>query len=93
MRGKAFRRDMQHKKDRRLREIIIHCRPKPSAGSITHAWIDGTWRPVGDYIRHPKNSNIQKYLKKQTKRKVRRSESFPNGNGYRKCIEYQWQFW
>lgn len=32
-------------------------------------------------------------IKRQTKRKVRRSESFPNGNGYRKCIEYQWQFW
>ena len=93
MRGKAYRRDMQHKKDRRLREIIVQCRPKPSAGSIMHAWVDGVWQPVGDYIRYPKNSNIQKYLKRQTKRKVRRSEPFPNGNGYRKCMEYQWQFW
>lgn len=93
MRGKAFRRDMQNKKDQRLREIIVQCRCKPSAGSITHTWIDGVWQPVGDYIKYPKNSNIQKYLKRQTKRKVRRSEPFPNGNGYRKCIEYQWQFW
>lgn len=93
MRGKAFRRDMQNKKDRRLRETIVQCRCKPSAGSITHAWIDGIWQPVGDYIKYPKNSNIQKYLKRQTKRKVRRSEPFPNGNSYRKCIEYQWQFW
>ena len=92
MRGKAFRRDMQNKKDQRLREIIVQCRCKPSAVSITYTWIDGVWQPVGDYIKYPKNSNIQKYLKRQTKRKVRRSEPFPNGNGYRKCIEYQWQF-
>ncbi len=93
MRGKVYRRDMQDKKDRRLRKIIDECHGKPSAGSITHAWVDGVWQPVGEYIRYPKNSNIQKYLKRQTKRKVRRSGPFPNGNGYRKCIEYRWQFW
>ena len=93
MRGKAYRRDMQDKKDRRLRKIIDECHPKPSVGTITHAWIDGVWQPVGNYIRYPKNSNIQKYLKRQTKRKARRLEPFPNGNGYRKCIEYRWQFW
>ena len=93
MRGKAYRRDMKAKKDQRLRKIIDKCRPKPSVGTISHAWIDGVWQPVRDYIKYPKNSNIQKYLKRQTKRKVRRSEPFPNGNGYRKCIEYRWQFW
>lgn len=93
MRGKAYRRDMRDKKDRRIRKIISNCHCKPSAGSITHAWVGGVWKPVGDYVRYPKNSNIQKYLKRQTKRKVRRSEPFPNGNSYRKCIEYRWQFW
>lgn len=93
MREKAFRRDMQNKKNRKLREIIARYRCKPSVGTITHAWIDGVWQPVGAYIKRPKNSNIQKHLKRQTKRKVRHSEPFPNGNGYRKCIEYKWQFW
>lgn len=93
MRGKAYRRYMKDKKDRRSRKMIGECHCKTSVGYITHAWIDGVWQPAGDYIRYPKNSNIQKYLKRQSKRKVRRSDPFPNGNGYRKCMEYQWQFW
>ena len=93
MRGKAYRRDLEAKKDRRLRKIITECRCTPSVGYIEREWVDGVLQPVGDHIRYPKNSNIQKYLKRQTRRKVRRSETFPNGNGYRKCVEYKWTFW
>ena len=93
MRGKAYRRDMQDKKERRLREIITHRHSGPLVGYIRFEWNDGVRQPAGDYIRYPKNSNIQKYLKRQSKRKVRRSEPFKNGNSYRKCIEYKWQFW
>ena len=93
MRGKAYRRDKEVKKERKLRKIISYFHGGARVGHVTHAWVDGVWQPVGDHIRFPKNSNIQKYLKRQTKRKVRRSEQFQNGNSYRKCIEYQWQFW
>ena len=58
MRGKAYRREMQYKKDLRLRRIIGEYRCKPTVGYITRRWIDGVWQPVGDYIRYPKNSNI-----------------------------------
>ena len=93
MRGRDYRRDMQEKKERRLREIIAHRHVGPLVGYIPFEWHDGICQPAGDYIRYPKNSNIQKYLKKQSKRKVRRSEPFQNGNGYRKCMEYRWHFW
>lgn len=93
MREKTYRREMEAKKDRRRRKIITECRCTPKVGSIEHAWVDGVYQPVGDHIHYPKNSNIQKYLKRQTKRKVRRAETFPNGNGYRKCMEYKWTFW
>ena len=93
MRGKAYRRDQRAKKERRRRQIINEFHRRPSVGYITRAWIDGALQPVGDYIRYPKNSNIQKYLKRQTRRKVRRSEPFAKGNSYRKCLEYRWQFW
>lgn len=93
MRGKAYRRDMQDKKERRLREIIAHRHSGPLVGYIPSEWNDGVRQPTGDYIRYPKNSNIQKYLKRQSKRKVRRSKPFKNGNSYRKCTEYKWQFW
>ena len=93
MRGKAYRRDMEAKNDRRLRKIITECRGTPSVGCIEREWVDGVLQPVGDHIRYPKNSNIQKYLKRQSRCKVRRSAPFQNGNSYRKCIEYKWQFW
>ena len=93
MRSKAYRRAMAAKKDRRLRKIITEYRCKPTVGYVDRAWVEGALQPVGDHIRYPKNSNIQKYLKRQSRRKVRRSAPFPNGNAYRKCMEYRWQFW
>lgn len=93
MRGKVYRRAMKSRKQARLREIIGVYHGGPRVGYIAHSWIEGEWQPKGAYIRYPKNSNIQKHLKRQSKRKVRRSESFQNGNSYRKCIEYRWQFW
>ena len=93
MRGRAYRRAMQETKERRLRKIITECRYTPHAGYIHYGWVDGVWQPIGDYIRYPKNSNMQKYLKRQSNRKVRRTELLPNGNGYRKCMEYRWQFY
>lgn len=93
MRGNAYRRAMRAKKDRRLRKILSDCRDTPHAGSVEFGWVDGAWQPVKEYIQYPKNSNMQKYLKRQSNRKVRRSEAFPNGNSYRKCMEYRWQFY
>lgn len=92
-RRKAYRRYMESKKNRRLRKIITECHCMPRVGYIEREWVDGVLQHVGDHIRYLKNSNIQKYLKRQTRRKVRRSETFPNGNGYRKCVEYKWTFW
>ena len=93
MRGYAYRRTMKAKKDRKLRKILSDCRYTPHAGRVEHGWVDGVWQPVKAYIQYPKNSNMQKYLKRQSNRKVRRSAPFPNGNGYRKCMEYRWQFY
>ena len=92
MRGKSYRRKMKVKKDNRLRKMItagyIH-----HAGYIQYGWLDGVWTPIGDYIRYPKHSKMQRYLKKQTHRKIRRSENVFQGNSYRKCVEYRWEFY
>jgi hypothetical protein len=58
---------MKARKDRRLRRILYECNGVPSAGYIKHAWIDGVCQPVGNYIRYPQNSNMQKYLKGTSK--------------------------
>lgn len=93
MRRYAYSRTMKAKKDRRLRKILSNCRYTPHAGYVECNWVDGVWQQVREYIQYPKNSNMQKYLKRQSNRKVRRSETVPNGNSYRKCMEYRWQFY
>ena len=93
MRGKAYRRYMQEMKNRQLLKILTECRYTPNAGYVEHAWVDGTWQVVGNHIKYPKNSKMQKYLKRKSKRKVRRTEFLPNGNSYRKCMEYRWEFY
>jgi hypothetical protein len=93
MRGRAYRRSMEEKKERRLRKIITECRYTPHAGYIHYGWVEGVWTPIGNYIRYPKNSNMQKYLKRQSKRRIRRSDQALQGNSYRKYMEYWWRFY
>ena len=54
MRGRAYRRAMRDKKDRRLRNIITNCGYIPHAGYIDWDLVDGVWQPVGKYIKYPK---------------------------------------
>jgi hypothetical protein len=93
MRGKAYRRSMKEKKDIRLRKIITECKYTPSAGYIQYDWVAGAWQPVKEYVQYPKNSNMQKYLKRKSRRAVRRSNLALQGNNYRKVIEYRWEFY
>ena len=93
MRGRDYRRRMAVKNERRLMKIITDYRRLPRAGYVEHGWVNGEWQAIGEYIKYPKNSNMKKYFKKLTTRKVRHSETFANGNSYRKCMEYRWNFW
>ena len=91
MRNKAYRRAMKAKKDKRLRKIINeYTGYAPHAGYIDWDLVDGVWQPVGKYVKYPRNSAKQKFLKKQSNRKVRRSDISTKGNGYRKHSEYWW---
>ena len=92
MRGRDYRRMMDAKKERRLIEIVTSHGSLPRAGYIRCGWVDGVWQPIGNHVKLPQNSNKQKYLKRQSRRMVRRSEPFANGNSYRKCMEYRWHF-
>lgn len=91
MRGQAYRRAMKRNKDKRLRKIITdYGGYNPHAGYIDYDMVDGKWQPSGTHIKYPRSSNMQKWLKKTSNRKVRRSEIPSKGNGYRKCSEYWW---
>lgn len=87
--GRAYRRQQAKKKDKRLRDIIASSGYKPMIGYIEYDFVDGTWKEVGNHIKYPRNSNAQRFLKRQSNKKVRRhKETIPKGNSYRKLFDY-----
>lgn len=89
--GRAYRRSMKKKKKDRLMKIIINATEyNPAVGYVDCEKIDGKWKPVGRYIKYPKNSKAQRYLKKQSNKKARKTALPPKGNEYRKHFEYWW---
>jgi hypothetical protein len=93
MRGRDYRRTVASDKKNRRIKILMDYNHMSRIGSIECNFVNGVWKPTGTHIKYPKNSKMQKYLKKQSRRKVRRSEPYPKGNSYRKCMEYHWNFW
>ena len=88
--GRKYRQRQKHLKDKRLRNII-----NKDSGYAPHIGYIGTYRRNGewvtdDYIKYPKNSYCQKYIKKLTSRKVRNTKDIGNHNQYRKLIDYWW---
>lgn len=91
MRNGAYRRAMKAKKDKKLRKIINeYTGYAPHIGYIDWDYVDGVWQPVGKYVKYPKNSAKQKFLKRQTNKKIRKSDISHKGNDYRKHYEYWW---
>lgn len=70
--------------------IILRKRYDPRAGHLDWAWVDGVWQPAGNHIKYPKNSALQRRLKRHCNKTVRRSREIHKGNQYRKCREYAW---
>lgn len=76
MRNKAYRRAMKAKKKTKgfVKIINEYTEYAPHVGYIDWDFVDGIWQPVGRYVKYPKNSARQRFLKKQSNRRVRRSE-------------------
>ena len=91
--GRCYRRAMNRHKEQRLRSIIRREHwYYPYRGYIDWDFVDGVWQEVGKYIKYPKNSNRQQYLKKQSSRRVRHYSCLPpKGNGYRRVFDYWWE--
>lgn len=88
--GRAYRRMMKVRKYQWLRKIDIN-RYVPYVGYVDCAFIDGHSVPTGKYIKFPKNSNCQKWIKRETSRRQRNCEDMPiKGNYYRRLFDYWW---
>ena len=84
------RREMRGRKNDRLLRIISHGY-KPHAGYVDWDFVDGKYTCIGKYIKYPKNSNCQRWMKRETSRKIRNSKYAPQkGNYYRRLFDYWW---
>ena len=63
-------------------------------GEILLLWQNAntlTKLPAGKYIKYPKNSNCQRWIKRETSRRFRNCEELPRkGNYYRRLFDYWW---
>lgn len=91
--GSAYRRMMKRQKQERLYRIVTGSYI-PHAGYVDWDFVNGELRPVGKYLKYPKNSNCQQWLKKETSRRVRNCKELPRkGNYYRRLLDYWWELY
>ena len=63
----------------------------PHAGYIDYGFDGDTLLHSGKYIKYPKNSNCQRWMKQETSRKFRNCQDLPRkGNHYRRLFDYWW---
>lgn len=88
--GSAYRREMKRIKFERLYKIVT-ASYVPNAGYVDWDFVSGEYVPTGKYIKYMKNSNCQKWLKRETSRRMRNCKELPRkGNYYRRLLDYWW---
>jgi hypothetical protein len=88
--GACYRRQMRFSKNDRL-VVIVGRHYIPRAGYIDWGFDGKTLLHSGKYIKYPKNSNCQKWMKRETSRRIRNCECAPpKGNFYRRLFDYWW---
>lgn len=98
-RTRAERRKNSFKKQNRKRKIAVQGNQyNPFKGYVDYDYVDGKLSPVGKYVKYIGKSNHQKYLKKQTNKRLRKriiqDEEFGRkGNHYRKDsgVDFWWE--
>lgn len=82
-------RDIQ--KSNRLLHIINYGGYAPHRGYIDWGFDGKTLLHTGKYIKYPKNSNCQRWIKRETSRRIRSCRNAPaKGNFYRRLFDYWW---
>lgn len=77
------------KKNDDLLRIINYGGYAPHQGYIDWGFDGKTLLHSGKHIKYPKNSNCQKWMKRQTSRRIRNcKEVSPKGNFYRRLFDY-----
>ena len=92
--GRRYRRRKGQEKSDRLLAIIQTARYGPHRGYVDGDFAGRTLLHTGKYIKYPKNSRCQRWLKRVSGKKVRAHPYLPQkGNGYRKVFDYWWSLY
>ena len=90
---RCYRRAITRKKDYSLRQIITWGGYAPHRGYISGHFV-GDEYVQDEYIKYPKNSNCQRWMKRETSKRQRRCSVVPHkGNYYRRLFDYWWTFY
>lgn len=90
--GLAYRRSMTKKKKERLMNAIIIGAVPSVSGYVDYDYVDGTWIPVGKYVKRARHSNKKRFYKKYSNHKLRRGSEYGSGkSGYKRCYDYWWE--
>lgn len=88
--SRRYRRTMKVHKDERLVQIVSR-HYIPHAGYADWRFDGTTLLHSGAYIKYPKNSSCQRWMKRLTSKKSRRyTELADKGNQYRRLFDYWW---
>ena len=90
-RRRRLRRINRIRKNEDLFKIINLSGYAPHRGYVDWEFTGTTLLHSGAYIKYPKNSNCQKWIKKETGRRIRNCKDVPSkGNYYRRLFDYWW---
>lgn len=85
------RRIRKIQKSDRLLQIINYGGYAPHRGYINGGFDAQMLLHSGKHIKYPKNSNCQRWIKRETSRRIRGCRSVPmKGNFYRRLFDYWW---
>lgn len=86
-----LRRINRVRKNEALFKIINTGGYAPHRGYVDWEFTGTTLLHSGAYIKYPKNSNCQKWIKRETGRRIRNCKDVPSkGNYYRRLFDYWW---
>ena len=92
--GRQYRRRKGQEKSDRMLAIIRTAGYGPHRGYVDWDFEGRTLLHTGKYIKYPKNSKCQRWLKRVSSKKVRAYPYLPQkGNGYRKVFDYWWSLY
>lgn len=92
--GWQYRHRKGQEKSDRLLSIVQLSGYAPHRGYVDWNFEGKTLLHTGFYIKYPKNSKRQHWLKRASSKKVRTCPYLPQkGNGYRKVFDYRWELY